>query len=152
MKTLTIIKQDYQGLETYRYPGRLIDNLENEIKIEAYFDRDDALVDKIILNRGDRFLESYFDKRWYNIFEIHDRNDDHIKCWYCNVCMPAVFDEHFITYRDLALDLLVYPDGSQVVLDEDEFAALPLPSKVNNAAQVNKAALEALLELQGIFK
>ena len=29
-----------------------------------------------------------------------------------------------IRYVDLALDLLVFPDGRQLVLDEDEFEAL----------------------------
>ena len=43
---------------------------------------------------------------------------------------------------DLALDLLVYPDGQKLVLGEDEFAALSLPA--TDQAQ----AKAALMELQ----
>ena len=50
-----------------------------------------------------------------------------------------------LSYVDLALDLLVFPDGSQLVLDEDEFAALNLsPSE-------QAAARQALAELQSSF-
>ena len=146
MSTITIIKQDYLGQETLRYPGQLIERLPHEIRIEAYFDRDEIIVEGIILNRGDRFIESYYDNRWYNIFEIHDRVDDHIKGWYCNICYPTIINEEFITYRDLALDLLVFPDGNQVILDEDEFSSLPLPPKEQIAVR------QALVELQGLFR
>jgi predicted RNA-binding protein associated with RNAse of E/G family len=51
-----------------------------------------------------------------------------------------------ISYVDLALDLLVFPDGRQLVLDEDEFAALDL-----NASTITSAHA-ALEELKVIFK
>jgi hypothetical protein len=145
MRTITIIKQNYLGQESLRYSGQLIERLPHEIRIEAYFNRDETIVKGIILNRGDRFIETYYDNRWYNIFEIHDQVDDHIKGWYCNICYPTTIYEDSITYRDLALDLLVYPDGNRVVMDEDEFSSLPLPTKVQTAAR------QALDELQGLF-
>ena len=146
MRTITVIKQNYLGQETLRYPGKLLKLVPHEIVIEAYFDRDETMVEGIILNRGDRFIESYYDNRWYNIFEIRDRVDDHIKGWYCNICYPTAINEDSIAYRDLALDLLVYPDGNQLVLDEDEFSSLPLPPKVQTAAR------QALHELQLLFQ
>ena len=145
MRTITIIKQDYLGQETLRYSGQLIELLPHQIKIEAYFDRDMTNVEGIVLNRGDRFIETYYDNRWYNIFEIHDQVDDHIKGWYCNICYPTTISDDFIAYRDLALDLLVFPDGNREVLDEDEFSSLPLPTKVQTAAR------QAMDELQGLF-
>ena len=51
-------------------------------------------------------------------------------------------DGGVVSYRDLALDLLVFPDGKQIVLDEDEFEALQIP-------QADKdEAIAALRELQ----
>jgi predicted RNA-binding protein associated with RNAse of E/G family len=146
MKTITVIKQDFQGRETHRYSALLLELLPHEIKIEAFFDREDTLVDEIVLTRGDRFIEHYYDNRWYNIFEIRDRIGDHLKCWYCNICCPTVFDENTITYRDLALDLLVYPDGKQVILDEHEFSSLPL------SPTMQTAAWQAMVELQERFQ
>jgi predicted RNA-binding protein associated with RNAse of E/G family len=49
-------------------------------------------------------------------------------------------------FNDLALDLLVFPDGRQIVLDEDEFYSLSL------APQVRQRALTTLGELQTRFK
>jgi hypothetical protein len=46
----------------------------------------------------------------------------------------------------LALDLLVFPDGRQIVLDEDEFNALPL------SEAERQSALAALAELQALFR
>ncbi len=146
MKTITVIKQDHIGNETWRYVGNLIARQQDGIVIEAFFDRVDTQVGKIILSRGDRFIETYFSNRWYNIFEIHDRGSGNLKGWYCNISYPAVFTNDSIAYRDLALDLLVYPDGEQKVLDEDEFSALHLPRKVKSAAR------QALLELQRRFQ
>ena len=37
--------------------------------------------------------------------------------------------EDVISYVDLALDLWVAPDGTQTVLDEDEFAAIDLDAE-----------------------
>ncbi len=65
-----------------------------------------------------------------------------IKGWYCNVCYPPEIVDGEIRYVDLALDLLVYPDGTQQVLDEDEFESLNLPP------EVEEQALRALEELK----
>jgi predicted RNA-binding protein associated with RNAse of E/G family len=55
-------------------------------------------------------------------------------------------DGDVVSYRDLALDLLVFPDGKQIVLDEDEFEVLQIP-------QADKEnAVAALRELQFKFK
>ncbi len=145
MTKITVIKQDYLGNENWRYSGNLITRKQGEIVIEAFFDREDTLVEGIVLRRGDRFVETYYSDRWYNIYEIHDRANGNLKCWYCNICYPAVIAEARITYKDLALDLLVYPDRKQEVLDEDEFSNLPLPREVQAAAR------KALLELQQKF-
>jgi hypothetical protein len=96
-----------------------------------------------VIRGNDRFVESYYSDRWYNVFEIHAREDDALKGWYCNVAFPAVIEEHQVSYRDLALDLIVHPDGRQVVVDEDEFVALPLNAEVRAKAREGLAALQA---------
>ena len=145
MGKITIIKQDYQGIETWRYMGNLISRSLKKIVIEAYFDREDTPVEGVILRRGDRFIETYYSDRWYNIYEIQEPASGNLKLWYCNVGYPAEITNNSIAYRDLALDLLVFPDGTQKVLDEDEFDDLPLPQDVQFAAQ------QALLELKKKF-
>lgn len=143
---ITIIKQNPAGEETWRYPGSILKRDEKSLVIEAFFDREDLDFHGMCLCYGDRFVETYFFERWYNIFEIHDRTDDRLKGWYCNVCSPAVEKDGLLMYRDLALDLLVFPNGSQLVLDEDEFAALMI------SPTEQKTALAALAELEAIFR
>jgi len=53
--------------------------------------------------------------------------------------------DDIITYEDLALDLLVYPDGRQLVLDEDEFAKLQIDE------QTRQGALQGLEKLKRLF-
>ncbi|MCH7663075.1 MAG: DUF402 domain-containing protein [Chloroflexi bacterium] len=146
MTQITVVKCDSAGVEIFRYPGKLLSRQETKLELEARFQAEDNVFHEISFNRGDRFLETYYTDRWYNIYEIHDRADDRLKGWYCNVSHPAIFEDSQVTFRDLALDLLVFPGGRQLVLDEDEFALLKLPESVHTRA------LEGLKELQQLFR
>lgn len=43
--------------------------------------------------------------------------------YYCNLGLPGQWRENVYEFTDLDLDLLIYPDGRHILLDEDEFAA-----------------------------
>lgn len=144
MKMVDIIKCDEKGQEVWRYPGKVIQSRAGARLIEAYFDREVVNVAEMRLERGDRFIEAYFQERWYNIFEIHASQEDALKGWYCNVTTPAVFENSQVVFNDLGLDLLVFADGSQKILDEDEFALMDLGARQRQKA---RAALQALQEL-----
>lgn len=145
-KSITVIKRNLAGDETWRYPGRLLAREGTRLVLEARFNRPDLLFMGIVLKDGDRFVETYYTDRWYNIYEIHDHEDDHLKGWYCNISRPAVLEaDDRLSYVDLALDLWVAADGRQTVLDEDEFAAL------NLEAESRAQARRALEELQARF-
>lgn len=142
---IDVIKLNVERAETWRYHGKVLRRGANEILLEALFNRADMPFHGVVLGRGDRFVEMFFSERWYNIFEIHDRHDDVLKAWYCNVSLPAQFSPGQVAYVDLALDLFIYPDGRQLVLDEDEFADLAIDD------QTREKARAALVELQAIF-
>jgi len=145
-ESIIVIKRNLAGEETWRYPGRLLIQEESRLVVEACFNRPDLPFMDIVLKAGDRFVETYFTDRWYNIYEIHDRDDDQLKGWYCNISRPAVLEaDDRLSYVDLALDLWIAADGTQTVLDEDEFAALAL----DEADRVE--ARRALGELQAHF-
>jgi uncharacterized protein len=138
---ILVRKLDVDGNETLRYTGRVLERGPQHVQLEAFFTRDDILFHDILLGKDDRFVETFYSDRWYNVFELYDRDDGRLKGWYCNIGHPAVIQDGTVSYRDLALDLLVYPDGRQLVLDEDEFEALELTKPVRKEAL---AALEAL--------
>ncbi len=142
---IIVSKLNTKGQETWRYAGTLLHMNGSEIVVEAYFDRPDTPFHGVILKLGDRFEETYFTDRWYNILEIHDLDTQELKGWYCNVSHPARYTGGVLSYIDLALDLFVYADGRQLVLDEDEFTALELP------ADLQQSARRALSELQNLF-
>jgi hypothetical protein len=126
MADLHVLKLDIDGRETWRYPARILHQTETSVTIEAHFNRPDMIFHGILFGQGDRFVEIYYTDRWYNVYALHAREDDALRGWYCNVTRPATITPETISYVDLALDLLVYPDGRQLVLDEDEFAALEI--------------------------
>jgi len=147
-QSITVIKRNLAGEETWRHTG-LIKHREQNVLIlpsrccaEARFSCPDMPFQSILLKKNDRFVETYYTDRWYNVYEIHDRDDDRIKGWYCNISRPAILeaDDH-LSYVDLALDLWVMPDLKQLVLDEDEFAAFDLDPETRSRAQ---KALEEL--------
>jgi uncharacterized protein len=145
IQPISVIKRNTAGKEILRYTGTLLRQDAYVLVLEARFRPADLPFMGIVILTGDRFIETYFTDRWYNVFEIHDRDDDRLKGWYCNVGKPIVMEsENEISYVDLALDLWVDPDGTQTVLDEDEFAALDLDEKTKSKA---RAALEELQEL-----
>jgi hypothetical protein len=145
MSKITVIKQDYLGNETWRYFGEVVHQNSKKLVLQANFNHPDLRLHGILLGEGDRFVETFYNDRWHNIFEIHDREDDHLKGWYCNVSFPAVIKADMLFWRDLALDLLIYPDGRQIVLDEDEFNLLPL------SKEVRAEALASLKDVQKLF-
>lgn len=142
---IKVQKKDHTGKTLIEYEGEEMRRAENSITLEALFTREDMPFMDIIFKKGYRFVEYYYSDRWYNIFEIYDRDDGKIKGWYCNIGKPAVIEDQVVSYIDLALDLWVSPDGRQTVLDEDEFEALDLDDETRNTA------LTALQDLQKLL-
>ena len=141
---MRIIKNDHLGNSVWEYDGKIIEQTASAFLFEANFNRSDLMFNGIFLREGDRFLELYPIGKWFNIFEIHDKDNDEIKGWYCNIARPVQFNDEKIFYDDLALDLLVYPDRKILILDEDEFRSLSLdPIETLNA----KRGLEQLQEM-----
>ena len=146
MTLISVIKLDSQGRETWRYTGEVIETGSNYLILHAYFDREDRIFHGMPLRKGDRFIETYYTDQWYNEYEIHAREDDHLRGWYCNISQPAQVVGDTISFVDLALDLLVFPDGRQIILDEDEFEELHLHPALR------QQAWEALSELKESFQ
>jgi protein associated with RNAse G/E len=81
---------------------------------------------------------TFWRNRWYNVFTNYDE-DGTLRNFYCNVAMPPSIDENTLNFVDLDLDVRVFPDGTHVLLDEDEFllhtAKYDYPEWVQNRAR-----------------
>jgi protein associated with RNAse G/E len=140
---ITVVKNDAQGQALMHYTGTILERTQTMICLEARFGLPDKPTGYVTFRRGDRFIEWFYADRWYNIFEIHDVEDDHLKGWYCNISRPAILGTDSLHADDLALDVWFDPNGKTLILDEAEFQALPLESSTRQMAE---AGLSALLE------
>lgn len=143
---ITVHKLTFDGREAIAYSGRVLERGRSHVILEARFTRGTMELDYATLRRDDRFVEWFFADRWYNVFAIHDAGDDAFKGWYCNITRPARITETDLWAVDLALDLFVAPDGTQTVLDEDEFAQLELTPEDSANARAGLAELQRLAE------
>ena len=79
MDPINVWKRNLRNEITWRYAGEIIERGADFVRLEARFNRDDMPFMGITLKKNDRFVETFFTENWYNIFEIHDRDDDQIK-------------------------------------------------------------------------
>lgn len=141
MSEITIYKLDENGSVVWHYPAVILERRSTSVRLEATFNRDDLDLGFALFKRGDRFIETFYNDRWYNVFAVYDRDDHELKGWYCNICRPADFGDTAVRCEDLALDIWVSPQYQIQLLDEEEFASLDL-----NAEERQKC-LSALQEL-----
>jgi uncharacterized protein len=146
MSRMKILKKNLAGEVTWQYDSKELRRDENSITVEAFFNRDDLPFQDIVLKRNDRFVETFFTDKWYNIFEIYDRDDGELKGWYCNITKPAVIEDGHVSYVDLALDLWVSANGRRTVLDEDELEELDLDDLTKQKVYENLQELEQYFE------
>ena len=144
MSQITIVKRSHTGETLVEYSGDVVERGETWVCVRATFNHDDKVRDYVTFRRGDTFIEWHYADRWYNVFEMHDVSDGHLKGWYCNITRPAEISDSRVIADDLALDAFVSPDGSILVLDEDEFADL------NISAEERRLALMAIEEIRGM--
>ena len=139
--TISVLKLDLAGSMMRRYDGTLVRRDDHSVVLEAPFviDVDEYLLLDVVLKRGDRFVETYYDDRYYNVYEIFDRDDGRLKGWYCNLSRPAKIALNTVSWVDLALDLWAWPDGRTEILDQDEFDLLALDAE--ERAQVGSTVL-----------
>ena len=136
---MDIIKNDHCGKEIWRYPAEVLSQTDACITLEAYFNRDDYSAGFVVFKRDDRFVETFYRDRWYNVFAIYDRDDHRLKGWYCNITRPARWNADELAADDIALDVWVPAVdgegfGKPLVLDQEEFVELGLkPAEMEQA-------------------
>ncbi len=143
---MIVHKCDALGREVRSWHATVRDATPTSIRLEARFNGSDGVLQGLDLRRGDRFLETYYADRHYNVFAIFDVVTDQFKGWYCNIARPARIEDGHVRFADLALDLLALPDGTMHVLDEDEFERLELSEAERAAARASLEELQRLAQ------
>jgi hypothetical protein len=138
----TITKVGPDGQIKISYPGEIVYQDDDVIAARCLWTQPYSLdLGPFALDPGDVFMEFYYRAEWFNIFAVYDRLG-RLKGWYCNITRPAEVRQDEVRWHDLALDLLVTRDGTQQVLDEDDFSALTLSADERAIAGTALATLQ----------
>src|SRR5688572_15269906 len=113
------------GSEVFSWDGAVLRCDGEGIVLRAEFNVDVVELGFTTFRRGDVFIEFYYWDRWFNVFQVSSVEGE-LKGWYANLGRPAELDAPTseLRYVDLALDVWARPDGTFLVLDEDDLEAL----------------------------
>lgn len=134
----------YDGKEHRRWSARIMSRNDDLLVLDARFAEDIQHQLLGLVARGTVSIEYYWLNRWYNIFRFLNPNGE-LRSFYCNVNIPPVFDGRVLSYVDLDMDILVAPDLSYRIVDEDEFALNA--ARYDYPEQIRNRAYQALQEL-----
>ncbi len=111
-------KQD--GRVHRSWPARVARREGPLIVLEAFFAEEvrHSLIGTI--EAGTLSTEFFWTNRWYSVFRFHTPEGRLLK-FYCNINTPPTFESGALTFVDLDVDVLVQPDLTYELLDEDEF-------------------------------
>ena len=115
--TITEIKHTLAG-ERKTFDCELLQRSEEKAVVIYRMPRDVELED-ILLRRGTLSLGYFWADRPYNAYHWIDERLDSVALYF-NISGRTRIGEHAIEWRDLAVDILISPDGRCRVLDEDE--------------------------------
>lgn len=110
----------FDGSENRRWDAQLIERVGSLLVLDAVFDSDIEHDQLGQIASGTLSTEYYWTDRWYNIFRFSHPSGV-LRNYYCNVNMPPELKDGVLSYVDLDIDILVAPDRSFRILDEDEF-------------------------------
>lgn len=108
---------------------------------------DHPLLGKI--GQGTTSLEHFWMDRWYSVFRFTKPTGE-LRNFYCNVNAPPELNGNVLSFVDLDLDLLVEPDFSYTILDEEEFRQNALRFKY--PLDMQRRALKAVTDLIDLIK
>ena len=148
-KTITVRTYKYDGREHRRWSAQISRQEDSLLVLDAKFEEEirHPLLGTVAPNTLS--IEYYWLDRWYNIFRFVEPTGE-LRNFYCNINVPPVLQKNVLSYIDLDVDVLVAPDLSYTILDEDEFAANA--EKFNYPTGIRRRSQEALHELVALIE
>lgn len=146
-RAITVRTYKYDGTEHRSWRAELSRQEDSLIVLDAKFEEEIRHPLLGTVAPETLSIEYYWLDRWYNIFRFVEPTGE-LRNFYCNVNVPPVFQKNVLSYIDLDMDVLVAPDFSYSILDEDEFVANA--ARFNYPAEVllkSRLALEELIAL-----
>ena len=148
-RAITVRTYKYDGSEHRRWRAQVSRQEDSLLVLDAKFEEEIRHPLLGTVARETRSLEYYWLDRWYNVFRFVEPTGE-LRNFYCNVNVPPVLQNDVLSYIDLDMDVLVAPDFSYSVLDEDEFAANA--ARFNYPREVLDKSQSALKELISLIE
>lgn len=120
MSEILVHSCKHDGRVHRRWPARVERREGSLIVLDAFFAEEvrHPLIGTI--EAGTHSTEYFWTDRWYSVFRFRTPAGRLLK-FYCNINTPARLADGVLSFVDLDVDVLVEPDFSYAVLDEDEF-------------------------------
>ena len=120
-------EKDYVYIQSYKHDGSLHRTWIKGFVIEVSKERIVAVTDRawVVESDGRRWITRepaicfFYPNQWFNVISMIRKTGIH---YYCNLASPSIYDGEAIKNIDYDLDVKVHPDGSYLILDEDEYA------------------------------
>jgi protein associated with RNAse G/E len=110
----------HDGRVRRSWPARVARREGSLVVLDAFFAEEvrHPLIGTI--EAGTLSSEYFWTDRWYSVFRFQTPGGGLLK-FYCNINTPPTLESGVLSFVDLDVDVLVQPDYSFEVLDEDEF-------------------------------
>ena len=120
MEEIFVHSCKHDGRVNRRWPARVSRREGALVVLDAIFGEEvrHPLIGTI--EAGTHSVEFFWTDRWYSVFRFQTP-DGRLLRFYCNINTPARLADGVLSFVDLDVDVLVNPDYSFTVLDEDEF-------------------------------
>jgi len=115
-----VLSLKYDGRVQRSWDARLKLREESLIVLEGVFEEEILHPFLGTIARGTLSTEYFWTDRWFSIFRFSEPTGL-FRNFYCNINTPARLEDRKLSFVDLDIDLLVRPDFSFLILDEDEF-------------------------------
>ena len=145
---VTVQARKFDGRIHREWQARLLARETSHIIVEGVFEEEIRHPQLGVIAPGTLSTEYYWTDRWYSVFRFREPGGE-LRNYYCNINLPAALDGSVLTFVDLDIDVLVAPDFSLRVLDEDEFATNA--ARYDYPAAVRDSVPRALAELNEII-
>lgn len=148
-QAVTVRTYKFDGTEHRRWRAQVSKRQDSLIVLDALFETEIQHPLLGIITAGTLSVEYYWLDRWYNVFRFMHPTGE-FRNFYCNVNVPPVLHNNVLSYIDLDIDILVAPDLSYNILDEDEFKANA--ARFNYPVRIQERARDAVSELVALIK
>ncbi|HMT08851.1 MAG TPA: DUF402 domain-containing protein [Pyrinomonadaceae bacterium] len=118
--SITVNSRKYDGTLSRSWECEVISRAEHAIKLRGVFAKTVEHRELGTIDAGTVSVEYFSADLWFNVFRFESPNGE-FRNLYANICIPPKISDRRVDYVDLDIDVVSWPDGRVVVLDEKEF-------------------------------